>query len=209
MSKENHLLKLIAIISMLIDHIGYLFFPQILIYRIIGRIAYPIFGYYLVQGFIYTKNFKKYFTRLFLFAIISQYPFYLVFNTMKLNILFTLLFSLIILYTIKEKSYIYTIFFLLLGMVIPLDYGIYGILTILIFYLLKDKKKEFLLISQTMFNIFSLIFLHILQIFSLLSWIIILYLPMDKFKIKLNKYFFYIFYPLHLIILFLIKKYLF
>ena len=71
------LLKLIAAITMFIDHFGYYFYdflnPTIYtICRNIGRIAMPIFVYSLVQGFFYTKNFKKYFTRITLVAIITQ-----------------------------------------------------------------------------------------------------------------------------------------
>lgn len=82
------ILKLIAIISMTIDHIGaYLFYsgsdivsPQgINLMRSIGRMALPIFAYFLVVGYFKTRNIKKYISRMHLFAIISQIPFTLAF----------------------------------------------------------------------------------------------------------------------------------
>ena len=70
-------LKIIAIVTMLIDHIGYYFENNMnntiyIILRIIGRISMPLFAYLLVQGFFYTQNLKKYILRIFVFAIITQ-----------------------------------------------------------------------------------------------------------------------------------------
>ena len=73
-------LKCIAIISMLIDHIGMVLFPEQLIFRMIGRLAFPIFAYVLVEGFFYTKNINKYLLRLGVFAIVSEVPFDLAYS---------------------------------------------------------------------------------------------------------------------------------
>lgn len=72
-------LKLIAIIAMVIDHVGAIFFPDQLWLRGIGRIAFPIFVFLLVEGLYNTSNIKKYLTRLGIFALISEIPFDLVF----------------------------------------------------------------------------------------------------------------------------------
>lgn len=91
----SSLLKLIAIISMLIDHIGaYLFYsgsdivsPQgINLMRSIGRMALPIFAYFLVVGYFKTRDSKKYISRMHLFAIISQIPFTLAFYYENYNV---------------------------------------------------------------------------------------------------------------------------
>ena len=76
---KTFLLKWIAIISMLIDHIGAVLFPWCEWMRIVGRLAFPIFAYLLVEGFVYTKDVKKYLVRLGLFALISEIPFDLAF----------------------------------------------------------------------------------------------------------------------------------
>ena len=68
-------LKIIAIIAMLIDHTGAILFPGEMTFRIIGRIAFPIFVFLLVEGFYHTKNYKKYLTRMGIFALISEIPF--------------------------------------------------------------------------------------------------------------------------------------
>ncbi|MEJ2240562.1 MAG: TraX family protein [Candidatus Bathyarchaeota archaeon] len=68
-------LKWIAIITMTIDHIGAVLYPQLQILRIIGRISFPLFAYLLVLGMETTHNIRNYFIRLFTFAFISQIPF--------------------------------------------------------------------------------------------------------------------------------------
>lgn len=96
-SKRNDVLKSIAILSMIIDHVGLTFFPDLLIFRTIGRIAFPIFAYQLVKGYKHTSNLSKYAGRLFLFALISYLPYiYFVGNNLTpnpraLNVMFLLL----------------------------------------------------------------------------------------------------------------------
>jgi hypothetical protein len=84
---------------MLIDHIGVIFFPNEIIFRIIGRLALPIFAIRLTQGYKYTKNFNYYLFRIITLAIISQPIYYLFFGLenffTKLNICFILAFGLI------------------------------------------------------------------------------------------------------------------
>jgi hypothetical protein len=93
---RNDFLKLLAMVSMLIDHIGYMFFPQHAIFRSIGRLAFPIFAYHLAVGYEKTSSLKNYAGRLFVFGLISQVPYSffspgLEFTPLKLNIMFTLL----------------------------------------------------------------------------------------------------------------------
>lgn len=96
---RNDLLKLVALITMLIDHIGYLYFPEEMLYRTIGRIAFPIFAYQIALGFKKTSSRSGYAKRLLIFALISQIPYLwfnpeLYFDFHNLNIMFTFLLSL-------------------------------------------------------------------------------------------------------------------
>ena len=52
-------LKIIAFLTMIVDHTGVIFYPNSQIFRIIGRISFPIFCFFIVEGFSHTKNIKK------------------------------------------------------------------------------------------------------------------------------------------------------
>lgn len=102
-----YVLKIIAVITMFIDHIGYVVYTGKIPYlNFIGRLAFPIFAFQISEGYIHTKNLKKYFFRLFLFAIISQIPFMLFesifINEFYLNVFFTLFLGLLSIF-IYEK----------------------------------------------------------------------------------------------------------
>lgn len=73
-------LKIIAIAAMLIDHIGYIFFPQAQWMRVIGRLTFPIMAFFIVQGYHHTRSVRRYILRLLLAAAVSAVPFGLAFN---------------------------------------------------------------------------------------------------------------------------------
>ncbi len=92
-------LKILAIVTMLVDHTGAILFPQFPVLRIIGRISFPIFAFLISEGLLHTSNVKKYLWRLFLFALISEVPFDLafygqLFHPQRQNIFFTLVLGL-------------------------------------------------------------------------------------------------------------------
>ena len=105
-------LKLIALLSMLIDHIGAALVssPSQLytVCRKVGRLAFPIFAFFIVEGFIHTKNIKKYLFRLGIFALLSEIPYDLAFHDRFFdfsgqNVLFT--FFIAVLYLYREKNF--------------------------------------------------------------------------------------------------------
>lgn len=97
-------LKIIALVSMFCDHFGDAFVKNFSFLNLIGRIAFPIFAFQISEGFIHTKNIKKYFFRLGIFALISQIPFslfvykFLQASPFSLNVFFTLFIGLIGIY---------------------------------------------------------------------------------------------------------------
>lgn len=211
--KHNEILKLIAIITMVIDHVGYVFFPQLLIFRIIGRIAFPIFAYQLAKGYQHTSNKKKYMTRLWIFALISQIPYTLLFETFHLNIMFTLFLSIMLMDRLHHKEWYWIFPFAFLSAIpyvapdiITFDYGWYGILTPIIFYLFAQSKWKTILLQAVITGLFIWSgSTGDIQIYALIGVAVCLFLPTNKFKIHLNKYFFYWFYPAHLVFLLIIK----
>lgn len=161
----SFVLKIIAMITMFCDHFGDTIIGHFSFMNVIGRIAFPIFAFQISEGFKYTKSIKKYALRLFIFALISQFPFYFFMksfnNDIGLNIFFTLLlglFSIIIydyftklenkelnrkLFGIKFNQYIgmfLVVILAFLGEVIHVDYGAWGVFVIFIFYLFKNNK---------------------------------------------------------------------
>ena len=117
---SSFVLKIIACISMFCDHVGDAFIGKLTFLNYIGRLAFPIFCFQIVQGYIHTHDIKKYILRLSLFALISQIPFmlfyHIVFDSFAINVIFTLLFGLftILIYDKYNKS-VGACFCLLLG----------------------------------------------------------------------------------------------
>ena len=101
-------IKLVATILMVIDHVGLLFFPQILWFRAVGRLAFPLFAWCIANGAYYSKNRETYLKRLFLFALVAQIPFILMSRLVDpsfwgLDVLFTLFLGLAAI-LLMEKS---------------------------------------------------------------------------------------------------------
>lgn len=208
------ILKWFAIVFMALDHIGFVYDIEFL--RFIGRMSFPLFGYILVYNYLYhSSNKKKYIFRLFLFSVISQ-PFYnLLFD--GLNIFFSLTIALSIIYLfeqIKFKRMQFIIFIVLMSIIvlpisIYLDYKIFGLLMILSFYYYLRSKNNFNLVfvisSVYLLNALANPLAAVIGCFS-----IILILLMKEFFIsikRINKWIFYVFYPLHLLILYLLQNY--
>lgn len=216
------ILKIIAVITMLFDHLGYIIYGEFSYMNYIGRLSFPIFAFLITEGYKYTKNLKKYFTRLLIFAIISQIPYMLFINTFSnsfsLNILFTLILGLLgitIYDKIKYKplGIIIVILFATIANILHFDYGWFGIAIIFIFYIFKEKKL--------LMNLFFCIVVFINYFYNYLISLRIEYLliilfcslsliPINLYNEKKGKnikYFLYVFYPLHLIILYLLSMF--
>lgn len=222
-------LKLIAVFSMTCDHLSYLIFGKFSFLNIIGRIAFPIFAYQITEGYIYTSNLKKYLLRLTLFALISQIPFMLFLSIISsgfhLNIFFTLLLGLLSILIfdkldkLKYKNNIIHRLYQVLGILSAVifcviaeftkcDYGYFGVLIIFCFYFFRSHKilmNLSFIVCVIQFYSFYLLFSKsftylIITIFTLIPLIFInLY---NHKKGKDTKYFLYLFYPLHLLIIY-------
>ena len=185
------------------------------ILRVIGRLSFPIFAFTLNEGYVHTRNLKKYLLRLFCFAVVIQGLFILCADGRDINIFFTLCILNLKKSWIKEPfmkiiKAILIIFILYFSQKINLDYGAYGILLIMIFNIFRNNNLK-ILISFFTLNIFNLVFPNVFQIvhtqiFSLISLIFIFLYNGEKGRNI--KYFFYLFYPIHFFILGIIKFFL-
>ncbi len=213
---DTGLIKIIAFVTMLIDHIGYVFFPSEMIFRYIGRIAFPLFAYCLVLGFIHTKNLKKYALRLFLFGAVSQIPYWLCFFKnvgifYQLNIGFTMLLGLYALYGIREKKYYHTVIALILSEIIPFEYGFYGICAMVAMYLFIFDGKGYFAFASAISLGYPLVASYFNGYFDM-QCLAVLALPImlisTRSKIKIPKIIGYGFYPAHLLTLWFIKTFI-
>ncbi len=215
---SNFILKIIAVITMFIDHLGYTIYGKFSYFNYIGRLAFPIFAFGISEGYIHTKSKKDYLMRLFIFAIISQVPFMLFrsmfTNGFALNIFFTLLIGLIAIigYEQCKNKYIGILLVACLGLTadaFKMDYGYFGVFMIFIFHIFKEKKllMNLSFIGLCLLKYFPLYIRNnfyyayiLLFVFTILTLIFInLY---NGKKGKEMKYFLYGFYPAHLIILY-------
>jgi len=215
-SLSGNTLKIIACIAMFIDHTGRLFFPDENMWVIIGRIAFPIFAFLITVGFIHTKNVSSYIQRLFWFGFLAQIPHMLLMYhaglPYKFNILFTLLFGIIALYVVTKKSLWFSIpVIIILGLIMEIssfEYGIYGLGVILTSYLfLKNSYQGTALLSGL--HVGYTYLMHSFgfvtrQLFGTLS-ISFLFLYNGEKGNNVPLYFFYWFYPGHMLFLVIIK----
>lgn len=205
---------------MVLDHIYFILYPDMIILHIIGRLAFPLFAYLIVLGVESTKKARKYMITILAFALISQVPYFLAFEIQpfeRLNILFTLFLSAVTLYFYNKKSPL-ALVPLLLSIIIPTEGSFYVVLMVVGMKLLKETPKigivvlvalnlQFLLIPDVqILSLFAvpLIFLHIK------GWMKKeILIPENSLSYSVRKYLFYLFYPLHLALLFSIKLFFF
>ncbi len=229
-------LKIIAVISMLVDHTFLAIFDKVYIGKklpmpglyfqnglpnhehwifglervmrgTIGRIAFPIFCFLLVQGFVHTSNKGKYKLRLFVFALLSEIPFNLAlwerFRFGASNVLFTLLLGLVSLEVIEKDWHLVVrgpavVGMVLLADLLGCDYGAAGVLLIVMLYFARDDK-----VMTVLVGLLAIVASPAFSVMSILAYIPV-YFYNGKRGLKL-KYVFYAFYPVHLLVLYFIR----
>lgn len=224
-------LKWIAIITMFIDHIGavlleafvlnswgtsplgtrfYEQWNQIynvdMLLRYVGRIAFPIYCFLLVEGFLHTRDVRKYAIRLGIFALISEVPFDLALcvqpiNWQYQNVFFTLLIGLLTMEMVRryESSAVGrvagTLGGCLLAELMCTDYGAFGVALIMVLYFMRSDRGKQCLLG-------ALVSLWEGMPTTMLAFIPIYYY--DGSRGRQAKWFFYWFYPVHLLLLYMI-----
>ena len=218
----NNQLKIIAMVSMLFDHVGKELLPQYSVLQIIGRLAFPIFAYMIAEGCFYTKNKLKYFLTIFILGTGCQIVYMVAEHSFYQNVLITFSLSIALIFSLenfrvkKEKISGITLFFTVLivitfTMVLPvfmeeygfqIDYGIYGVLLPVAVFYGKDKERK-LVYATGVLALLAHSFGGI-QWFSLLSIPILVLYNQKRGKYNI-KPLFYIFYPAHLVVIYLIS----
>lgn len=211
-------IKMIACFTMILDHIKYAIpATNNFATMYLGRISFPLFAFLVVEGYIHTSNLNKYCKRLLIFALISQIPFMLfrslVGEYLMLNIMFTMLLGIasIMAYDkIENKilSLVICLILIILGSVVNVDYGWFGVAVILILYIFREnniqKSIAYTLLVLLYFYTLGLNFNNII-VLKLIMACLIPIIPICLYNGKQGKkikYFFYWFYPIHMLVLY-------
>ena len=223
-------LKLIAICTMFIDHMGYTLFPSALWLRCIGRIAFPVFCFLIAEGCVYTHDRRKYAVRLLAFALLSEIPFNLMnsgalWDMYHQNVLWTLLLGALMCWLMdwamqKRAGWAFALVVAAMAAAYWLleigntDYGGWGMLLVVMFYGIRRAPSR--AVVKMIAQFFGLAFFSIavmggyisIELWSLVSLAPIwLYNGQRGFSNRAVQYGFYAFYPVHILILSLIAIY--
>ena len=206
-------LKLIALVTMIIDHVGAIFFPQFIWLRYIGRLSMPIYAFLLVQGYMHTRNFNRYALRMGIFALLSEVPYDLLFQGTWLgfqrqNILFTFLTARFAMELLDASAkgrnnfmFIGAVILTILPYFLHFSYGVYGVLTVLCFYLFQKYRGidavAFAALTYGQYTQDG----NTTQLYAIAAAIPVLLYNGKRGALSL-KYFFYISYPAHMLLLY-------
>ena len=216
---DGTMLKIIAMVSMVSDHVGDLFFPGVMWLRMIGRLAMPIFSFCIAEGYAHTRDKNRYLLRMGIFALISEVPFDLAFEGKvgfgHQNIMLTFFLSILALKIFDlirgedprniGKTVLGTLAVLVmagLALLLRADYTIFAVIAVFLFYVLRNRHPlvrsgvgvAFLALTRTMGY-------YCTTGFSLIP--LLLY---NGKRGRGLKWLFYAFYPGHLLLLFVLKK---
>lgn len=215
---DGRTLKIIAVVSMFIDHMGAVLFPELLFFRIIGRLAFPIYCFLLVEGACYTHDLRQYILRMGIFALISEVPFDLAFYHSAVavghqNVFFTLAIGLGMIWFLEHpfkdmdipESINKLLTLAVAGIAAELlqtDYGFSGIAIIFIFYILRRNFA-----AKSIIVAIICASMGWLEAFAIVSLIILFFYNGQRGRqTKIMQYGFYAFYPAHLLLLFIIYQ---
>ena len=216
-------LKLLAACIMLLDHMGLALFPGDLWLRCVGRLAFPIYAFFLAEGFCYTSSKKRYFLRLVLFALLAEAPFDRMTQGLWIswsgqNVLWTLALSLLAMACVRwartELNWRHIAGLLgaagccVLAELGQTDYGAFGVLLCLLFFCTRDQRGRFWLCG-ILFLVMCYAFGFVplpgtpvpLEAFGVLSFpLLALYRGRSR-KLLAFRYLDYWFYPVHMLLL--------
>lgn len=227
MSKEKlgltgNTLKLMAIVFMTVDHIGIMLFPNVLLLRIIGRLAFPIFAFMIAEGCTYSKNRKKYLITVAVFAAACQVVYLVAMQSVYMCIFVTFALSIILICVLDNALNKKTVLAWILcaiafaavyfvADVVPLkinvgdfriDGDFAGILVPVLIYLGRNKWQKLILAAAALALLST--------VHGWIQWYCLLAVPLlalynGKRGTGKMKYLFYFYYPLHLVVLYFLS----
>lgn len=222
---DGGVLKGIAAALMLTDHVGAILLPEVPVLRCVGRLAFPIFAFFIAEGYAHTRDFGRYFRRLAILAVVSEIPFNLengaVFDLTRQNVLFTFCLALLTLRGLealgRERGFgrwagcgLVMAAGFAAGELLRTDYGGWGVVTVALLQLCRDGKyaKLWLLLAMAAVNGLGMGSLTMpvfggempIQIFAVAA-LPVIWLYNGQAGPKGLRRAFYVFYPAHLLVL--------
>jgi len=211
---SGNALKILAALSMLLDHMGLMLFPGVTFLRILGRLAFPIFAYMIAEGCRYTRSRKKYLLRMAGLAALCQVVYFFAMGSLYQCILVTFSLSLCLIYALDDLQregsmasrllaigVFVAVLFLCVGMplILPgfeIDYGFFGVLLPVLIYF--GRPVHHFLLAGTILLCFT---------YGDTQWWSLLAIPLlGQYNDQRGKYpigkLFYIYYPLHLVVIY-------
>ena len=220
---DGTVLKIIAMISMVFDHVGDLFFPSLMWPRMIGRLAMPLFSFCMAEGYAHTRDRKKYLLRMGLFALISEIPFDLAFEgrigLSHQNIMLTFFLSILALMSYdgirggKDAeakpvppgktllAWLVVAAFAALALLLRADYTVFAVIAVFLFYVLRQKHP----LIRSGAGVAFLSLTRTVGYYCATGFSIIPLALYNGKKGRGLKWLFYVFYPGHLLLLAAIK----
>jgi len=215
-------LKLCALVTMFVDHIGAVLIENTYLYniekfrmldvclRLIGRLAFPLYAFLLVEGFLHTRSWKKYTLRILVLALLSEIPFDLAaygkMNWEHQNVFFTLLIGLLVLKGIEKAEEnkiavaVVSVAGCVLAYLMHVDYSYMGIALIVFLYILREDHRRRCIVGGTLFAY---------ELTPVFAFMMIYRYNGKKGETRIPKMVFYGFYPVHLLLLWGIRIALF
>lgn len=211
-------LKLLAVVLMTIDHIGAILYPNVLWLRLIGRLAYPIFAYMVAEGCTHTRSLPRYFATMAAMAAICQVVVYFVTGSLYQYILVTFTLSIGLVCLLKKaRDTNHMLWWLLsaagIGMIwyltqwlpsqlrntdFSIDYSFWGVLLPVAVWLGKTRQQKLLITAGILVLIAGTP--NQIQMLSLCALPLLMLYNGQRGTWKL-KYFFYLYFPLHIVLL--------
>ena len=227
---SGNALKLLAAAMMVMDHVGLMFFPQVALFRIIGRLSMPIFAFFIAEGCRYTRSRKRYFATVFGLGAVCQLVYYLAMGDTYMNILITFSLSILVIYALQDlkdalaqlekppriratvELVLAVALVWFLNRKFTIDYGFWGCMLPVWASLLHAREAYGVGILGKLDNsrvhalamVPGLLLIwangNPVQIYSLLAIPLLLCYNDKRGNVRF-KYWFYLFYPLHLVLL--------
>ena len=201
-------LKLLAMLTMTLDHIGVQMFPGVLWLRIVGRLAFPIYAYMIAEGCAHTRNRRKYLLQMAGLALLCQLVYFFAMGSLFQCILVTFTLSILLIYACDTGSRPLTALALLgmafvtvaLPRMLPgtdfaIDYGFFGVLVPVAVYLGKTHREKLLFTAGALVALAWSV--GDIQWYSLAALLPLALYGGQRGKRRM-KWLFYLYYPLHL-----------